>query len=71
MNTRTSELTRPTTIPEMAPVVLKRFQKIVNRITGRFALAATAKARDTRNATFIFCANNARIMDNTATPIDA
>ena len=37
--TRTIADTSPTIIPEIAPVVLKRFQYIVNKITGRFALA--------------------------------
>jgi hypothetical protein len=37
------ELARPTIMPVTAQEVLKRFQKIVNRITGRFALAARAK----------------------------
>ena len=69
--TRTIADTSPTIIPEIAPVVLKRFQYIVNKITGRFALAATANANDTKNATFNVWANNASMIDNIATPIDA
>ncbi len=46
--TRTIADTRPAIIPEMAPVVLKRFQYIVNNITGKFALAATANANETK-----------------------
>ena len=43
--------TSPTSKPLTAPVVVKRFQKIEKTMTGRFALAATAKASPTRNAT--------------------
>ncbi|MNO07853.1 hypothetical protein D3C81_2302310 [compost metagenome] len=40
-------------------------------MTGKFALAATAKANETRNATFIFWANNASRIETTDTPIEA
>lgn len=53
-NTSNKELIRPTSIPVTAPVVLKRFQNTVKIIIGRLALAATAKASDTRKATFMF-----------------
>src|SRR5688500_20139881 len=53
---KTTQEIRPTSMPVTAPVVLKRFQKMVSRITGTFALAATAKASATRNATVRFWA---------------
>lgn len=46
--TRIRELSKPTSIPVTAPVVLNRFQKIVNKMIGKFALAATAKASATK-----------------------
>ena len=45
------EASRPTARPATAPVVLNLRQKIDSTITGRFAEAATAKAKATRNAT--------------------
>src|SRR3712207_9462724 len=52
MITSTTAEIRPRSIPVIAPVVLNLLQKIVSRITGTFALAATAKASATRKATF-------------------
>src|SRR3712207_9359385 len=52
MMTSTTAEIRPRSMPVIAPVVLNLLQKIVIRMTGTFALAATAKARATRNATF-------------------
>lgn len=66
-----SALRRPVKLPAIAPVELNRFQKTVKIINGKFALAATAKASDTRKATFKDCANNARMMERMATPIEA
>ena len=54
MKISTIDAIKPEANPQTAPEVLKRFQKIENRITGRFADAATAKASATRNATFAF-----------------
>src|SRR5215213_10140099 len=65
---RTTQEIRPTRMPITAPVVLNRFQKIVSRITGTLALAATAKASATRNATFRFCAGIARSIAATEIP---
>ena len=50
MSTR-HEIT-PVYIEATAPAVLKRRQYREYRIVGKFAEAATAKARDTRKATF-------------------
>jgi hypothetical protein len=52
INTRMMEPSKPVKIPDTAPTVLKRFQKRLNRITGRLALAATAKARATKRQHF-------------------
>src|SRR5919107_3983045 len=57
---RTTQEIRPTRMPITAPVVLNRFQNMVSRITGTLALAATAKARATRNATLRFAAGVGR-----------
>src|SRR5215831_17397863 len=48
---RPMDASNPTARPVTAPAVLNRFQKIDSTITGRFAEAATAKARATKNAT--------------------
>src|SRR5271170_8008264 len=45
------EAKRPTARPATTPAVLKRRQKRERTMTGRFAEAATAKARATRKAT--------------------
>ena len=45
MTMSTTAEIRPTSMPVTAPAVLTLFQKIVSRMTGTFALAATAKAR--------------------------
>src|SRR6478609_2384627 len=50
-------------MPQVAPLVLNRFQNSENRITGRFADAAMAKAIATRNATFSDWAGMARAID--------
>ena len=47
-------------MPQTAPRVVKRFQNRLNMIVGRFADAATAKARPTRNAMFCFWARMPR-----------
>lgn len=70
-NTSNKELTSPTNMPVTAPVVLKRFQNTVKTMMGRLALAATAKASETRKATFMFWANKARMMERMDTPMDA
>src|SRR5215217_573491 len=57
---RTMQEIKPTSMPVTTPVVLNRLQNMVSRITGTLALAATAKARATRNATFRFWAGIAR-----------
>src|SRR5436305_9511238 len=45
------EASKPTARPATAPVVLNLRQKIDSTITGKFAEAATAKDKATRNAT--------------------
>jgi hypothetical protein len=50
---------------------LNRFQKIVRRMTGTFALAATAKASATRKATLKLSAGSARSIAATEIPIAA
>src|SRR5919107_3761177 len=65
---RTTQEIRPTSMPVTAPVVLTRFQKMVSRITGTFALAATAKASATRNATLKLSAGRARSIAATEIP---
>ncbi len=45
---------KPTSMPVMAPAILKRFQYTVNQMTGKLELAATVNANDERKATFIF-----------------
>ena len=46
------ELSKPASSALTAPAVLKRFQNKDNTMAGRFAYAATANAKPTRNATF-------------------
>src|SRR5215210_1568332 len=65
---RTMQENKPTSMPVTAPVVLNRFQNMVSRITGTLALAATAKARATRNATLRLCAGIARSIAATEMP---
>ena len=48
----TTAVIRPPYMLITAPRVLNRFQNSENRIVGRFALAAIANARATRNAMF-------------------
>ena len=67
MRIRTMLASRPTPRPATAPVVLKRFQKIDSTMTGRFALAATAKANPTRKATLTVCSLIARKIDSAPT----
>src|ERR687896_1278210 len=67
MTSTTAEI-RPSSMPVIAPVVLNLFQKIVSRMTGTFALAATAKASATRNATLRLPRGMARIMAATEMP---
>src|ERR687895_2629238 len=67
MTSTTAEI-RPSSIPVIAPVVLNLFQKIVIRMTGTFALAATAKAKATRNATFRLPRGIARTIAATEMP---
>src|ERR687893_3283188 len=71
MMTSTTAETRPRVMPVMAPAVLNLFQKIVSRMTGTFALAATAKARATRNATFRLPSGIARTIAATEMPMAA
>ena len=47
------ELSNPNNISVIAPVALKRFQYIVQRMIGKLALAAIPSARTERKATFI------------------
>lgn len=65
------ELSNPNDIPVIAPVELKRFQYIVQRMIGKLALAAIPSARTERKATFIDCANKASRIEMTATPTEA
>jgi hypothetical protein len=69
--TSTTAEIRPTSMPVTAPAVLNRFQKIVSRMTGTFALAATAKASATRNATLKLSAGSARSIAATEIPTAA
>ena len=55
----TTALIRPPYMLITAPRVVNRRQKSEYRIVGRLALAATAKASATRNATFCPCADPA------------
>ncbi|CJN27676.1 Uncharacterised protein [Streptococcus pneumoniae] len=71
IDTSTSALIRPVRLPHKAPEGLNRFQKTVNTISGRFALAATANASATRNATFKDCAKIARRIESTDTATEA
>ena len=71
INTSTTELISPDKMPHTAPEVLNRFQNRVNRMTGRLALEATAKARATRKATFMSFAIRARMIETTPTPTEA
>src|SRR5690606_16320083 len=71
ISTRMTELISPDRIPHTAPEVLNRLQNRVNRITGRLALEATAKARATRKATFMSFAIRARMIEATPTPTEA
>src|SRR6478672_11945727 len=50
-------------MPQVAPLVLNRFQNSENRITGRLADAAMANAIATRKATFNDCAGMANAID--------
>ena len=52
-------------MPATAPVVLNFLQKIVSRMVGTFAFAATAKASATTKATLRPWANRTRIIDPT------
>ena len=52
MITSPTELITPNSTPVTAPVVLKRRQLSASSSAGKFALAATAKARPTMNETF-------------------
>src|SRR3712207_749659 len=68
MMTSTTAEIRTRSILVIAPAVLNLFQKIVRRMTGTFALAATAKAKATRNATFRLPRGMARSIAATEMP---
>src|SRR5699024_18655 len=71
IDTRIKADNNPVKSAVTAPVVLKRFQYTVYKITGKFALAAIQNASETRKATFKYCAPNARIIETTDTARDA
>ena len=52
-----SVLIKPESIPTTAPVLLNFFQKIVNKITGKFELAASVRASTAKNVTLNDCKN--------------
>ena len=65
------EDTIPTKIDQAMPFAVVFFQNSKNRMAGRLAEAATAKARPTRNETFIPLNNIPKRMAKNPTPIAA
>src|SRR3712207_9548523 len=70
MMTSTTAEIKPTSMSVIAPVVLNLLQKIVIRMTGTFALAATAKASATRNDTLRLPRGMAWSIAATEMPLD-
>lgn len=71
METRIRALKRPVRLPAKAPAALNLFQKTVKIMSGKLALAATANASETRNATFSDWAKTASRIERTDTPMEA